>query len=320
MQNKLLIAPFILSLSLCATFGCQKKQADTESATDGAAEQKTAAEEAPSEEPKSNKIEIKGSDSEVNAVQRMAEKFMESHPEVKIAVTGGGSGTGIASLFDKTVDIANSSRPLAPAEKIQAVKKGVKPVATVFATDALSIAVHPDNPVKELTVDQLRKIFSGEATDWKEFGGEGKITAYGRQPSSGTYVFFKDAVVKGDYGDKVLQMNGNAQIVESIAQDKGGIGYVAVGYIKKPDAGIKALAVSNKEGEPGILPTNAEAVAEGKYPIARPLFQYTNGEPEGVVKDFMLFELSPEGKQVALDMGFYPVRTQDAEQNKHLTQ
>lgn len=319
MKANLILVTFFSTI-LIASAGCKSKANQENANAEGgdAAQQKQAeTKEAPADDSKKT-IEIKGSDSEVNLVQRLAEQFMEEHPDVKIAVTGGGSGTGIAALFDKTIDIANSSRPLASAEKVQAVKKGIKPVSNVFATDALSIAVNPENPVKSLTLEQLGKIFRGEATDWKEFGGEGKITAYGRQPSSGTYVFFKDAVVKGDYGDKVLQMNGNAQIVESIAQDKGGIGYVAVGYIKSKDD-IKALPVAAKEGDEAIMPTDEEAVADGKYPIARPLFQYTNGEPTGNVREFLLFELSPTGSKTATEMGFYPVRKADNEQfNGHL--
>lgn len=296
--------------------GCDKKPA-AEPVDAGAASAETELKEEPKEETISN-VEIKGSDSEVNAVQRMAEAFMKEHPNVKVAVTGGGSGTGIASLIDGTIHIANSSRPLAAEEKVHAVKAGVKPVASVFATDALSVIVHPNNPIQHLTLDQLGKIFRGEIADWKELGGSGKLTAYGRQPSSGTYVFFKESVVKGDYGNKVMQMNGNAQIVESIAQDEGGIGYVAVGYVKK-DEGIRAVPVAAEEGAEAVEPTNEVAVAEGKYPIARPLFQYTNGEPEGAVKDFIKFELSDAGKQIAVDMGFYPVRANDQETfNKHL--
>lgn len=265
-----------------------------------------------------NRIQIKGSDSEVNAVQRLAEAFMKEHPDAKIAVTGGGSGTGISALVDGTIDIANSSRAFEPSERLRAKRAGVDPVATIFATDALSIIVHPDNPVKSLTLEQLKKIFSGEATDWAEFGGEGKITAYGRQPNSGTYVFFKNTVVDGDFGNNVRQMNGSAQIVESVATDEEGIGYVAVGYLHSGKDSIKPVAVASTSGEEAVMPTNAEAVRKGSYPIARPLYQYTNGEPEGIVREFLKFELSEQGQKMATEMGFYPVMDRHQDANAHL--
>lgn len=264
------------------------------------------------------RIQIKGSDSEVNAVQRLAEVFMESRPDARIAVTGGGSGTGITALMDGTVDIANSSRPLAPSEKLRASRADVDPVATIFATDALSIIVHPDNPVQSLTLDQIKEIFSGKTEDWSQFGGEGELTAYGRQPNSGTYVFFKNNVVEGDFGNNIRQMNGNAQIVESVAADTGGIGYVAVGYYDSAKDSLKAVPVAKDADSKAVLPTNAAAVKSGDYPIARPLYQYTNGQPDGLVLEFLRFELSDEGQKIATEMGFYPVMDRHQGANAHL--
>ena len=145
-----------------------------------------------------NMIQVKGSDSEVNLVQRLAEVFMKKNPDVNIAVTGGGSGTGIAALINKTTDIANSSRDLSPKEEEAAKKAGVQPFRVIFATDGISVIVHPQNPITKLTLEQLGKIFKGEITNWKEMGGkDGKISLYGRQSNSGTYVFFREFVVKG---------------------------------------------------------------------------------------------------------------------------
>ena len=177
-------------------------------------------------------IQVKGSDSEVNLVQRLAEVFMQKNPGVNISVTGGGSGTGIAALINKQTDIANSSRELSAKEEEAAKKAGVSPFRVAFATDGISVILHPENPVSKLTVDQLGKIFKGEIGNWKEVGGpDMKISLYGRQSNSGTYVFFREFVLKGDYSQHMKSMNGNAQIVEGVQRDKAGVGYAAVGYV-----------------------------------------------------------------------------------------
>ena len=265
-----------------------------------------------------NKIEIKGSDSEVNLVQRMAEAYMAKHPDVQIAVTGGGSGAGIASLIDGTADLANSSREMRGKEKVLASRNKVDPVATVFATDALSVVVHRDNPVEEIGVEQLGQIFAGEVSTWDALGGTGPISAYGRQSSSGTYSFFRDAVVKEEYGQGVREMNGNAQIVEGVGADVGGIGYVAVGYAKSAGDRVKVLPVIPAGGGEAVSPLDAEAVRTGRYPIARSLYQLTDGAPSGALRDFLLFELSPEGEAITVEMGFYPVMDSAQGANDHL--
>ena len=175
-------------------------------------------------------IQVKGSDSEVNLVQRLAEVFMQKNPGVNISVTGGGSGTGIAALINKQTDIANSSRELNVKEEEAAKKAGVTPFRVAFATDAVSVILHPENQVSKLTLEQLGKIFKGEIENWKQVGGPDlKISLYGRQSNSGTYVFFREFVLKGDYSQRMKSMNGNAQIVEGVQRDKAGVGYVAVG-------------------------------------------------------------------------------------------
>lgn len=305
---------FSLALAMGA-LGCDNDKKNTEApAGDGAAQ--SAEGGTPSGEEES--IQIKGSDSEVNVVQRIAEEYMKEHDGVKIAVTGGGSGTGIAALIEGTADIANSSRPLKAKEKLLASRNKVEPVATVFATDALSVIVNKDNPVEALTLEQLGAIFSGESKSWKDVGGEGEVTAYGRQSSSGTYVFFRDAVVKGDYGESVREMNGNAQIVEAIAADAGGVGYVAVGYLKSDNDRIKAVPIVPEGGGDPVSPLDAEAVKQGKYPIARRLYQYTNGKPDGVLREFLLFETSARGQELATEMGFYPIVEAWKKENAHL--
>jgi phosphate transport system substrate-binding protein len=266
-------------------------------------------------------IQVKGSDSEVNLVQKLAEVFMQKNPGVNIAVTGGGSGTGIAALINKTTDIANSSRDLSPKEEEAAKKAGVTPFRVVFATDGISAIVHPDNPVKKLTLEQLGKIFKGDITNWKEVGGpDEKISLYGRQSNSGTYVFFREFVVKGDYSPHKKSMNGNAQIVEAIQRDKAGVGYVAVGYVVSEKGevkpGLKIVDISKDAQSQSFSPAVMENVMTGKYPISRPLNQYLVGKPSGKLLDFIKFELSEEGQQIVRKQGFFPVQKNWMEFNK----
>lgn len=266
-------------------------------------------------------IQIKGSDSEVNLVQKLAEEFMKKNPDVNIAVTGGGSGTGIAALINRTTDIANSSRELNPKEEEAFKKAGIQPFRVVFATDGISVIVHPENPVDKLTLEQLGKIFKGEIKNWSEVGGPNlAISLYGRQSNSGTFVFFREFVLKGDYSPHKKMMNGNAQIVEAVQRDKAGIGYVAVGYVVdhkgevKP--GIKILSVAKDAQSEAYSPKIMENVMTGKYPISRPLNQYLAGKPSGKILDFIRFELSPEGQEIVRKQGFFPVQKEWMEFNK----
>lgn len=258
-------------------------------------------------------IQIKGSDSEVNVVQKLAEEFMKKNPGVNIAVTGGGSGTGIAALINKTTDIANSSRELNPKEEEAAKKAGVEPFRVVFATDGISVITHPENPVSKLTLEQLGKIFKGEIQNWKEVGGpDMAISLYGRQSNSGTYVFFREFVVKADYSPHKKMMNGNAQIVEGIQRDKAGIGYVAVGYVVNEKGevkpGVKIMNIAKDAQSEAYSPAIMDNVMTGKYPISRPLNQYLIGKPTGKLLDFIRFELSPEGQEIVRKQGFFPVQ------------
>src|SRR4030042_4922293 len=216
-------------------------------------------------------IQVKGSDSEVNLVQRLAEVFMQKNTGVNIAVTGGGSGTGIAALINKTTDIANSSREIQSKEEEAAKKAGVQPFRIIFATDGISVVTHPANPISKLTLEQLGKIFKGEIPNWKEGGGkDAKISLYGRQSNSGTYVFFREFVVKADYSPHMKSMNGNAQIVEALKRDTGGIGYVAVGYVVNEKgevmSGVKILNVAKDGQSEAYSPVKMENVMSGKNP------------------------------------------------------
>ncbi len=266
-------------------------------------------------------IQIRGSDSEVNLVQRLAEVFMEENKNVQIAVTGGGSGTGIAALIDGTIDIANSSRPMKEDEINLARKNGIEPVPVRFAVDGVAVIVNAGNPVEALSVTEIGAIFRGEITNWKEVGGEDSpIGLYGRQSNSGTYVFFMETVLKGDYSPQMRNMGGNADIVEAVSADKTGIGYVAIGYVTdggKVRPGIKPVNVSKNPGETGYSPIILENITGGKYPITRPLYQFLNGKPEGAIKDFIMFELSERGQKIILEQGFYPLTDEDKKFNEN---
>jgi phosphate transport system substrate-binding protein len=260
-------------------------------------------------------VMVKGSDTILNLSQRLAEQFSTVQPDVTVSVAGGGSGVGINALINGECDIANASRGIASKEISAARSNGVNPTRIVVAIDALSVIVHARNPVSRLTLAQLGAIYRGEVTNWSQVGGPNKrIVLYGRQPSSGTFVFFRDEVVKAEYATSMRQMNGNAQIVEGVKADEGGIGYVGLGYIRDAD-GFKPLALGREESGEFVSPTDEAKVDAGLYPLTRPLFQYTNGKPRGDARALIEFELSPAGQQVVEEEGFLPVTSDYAEQN-----
>jgi len=269
-------------------------------------------------------IQIRGSDSEVNLVQRLAEEFMNENPHVQIAVTGGGSGVGISSIIDGTVDIANSSRVMKDEEIEQAKANGIDPVPVRFSVDGIAVIVNENNPVNDLTVDELGAIYRGEVGNWSEVGGEDKkINLYGRQSNSGTYVFFMESVLKGDYSPEMRNMGGNADIVEAVSNDETGVGYVAIGYTMEEGSvrpGIKVLNIAKDSSTPATTPLELDNILNGAYPITRPLYQFIKGQPEGAIKDFVEFEISERGQQIVLEQGFYPLRAEDIEANNNSLQ
>ncbi|UCE19805.1 MAG: phosphate ABC transporter substrate-binding protein [Gemmatimonadota bacterium] len=266
-------------------------------------------------------VQVKGSDTLVNLVQVLAEQYMDKNPGTAIAVTGGGSGVGIAAIINGTVDIANHSRPLKDKEFKEFEEKGIIPTTLVIGIDGLSVIVNENNPVDSLSMEDIGKIYRGELDTWNQIGGSDEdISTYGRQPNSGTYVFFQDLVLgKKDYSPKMKQMNGNAQIMDAVKTDANSIGYVGVGYVyderDNVQKGIKVLKVSLSDG-PAYAPTNVDDVKSGRYPIARPLFQTINGKPKGAVKDFVAFELGPEGQKIVEEQGFFPIGGEYIEANK----
>ena len=265
-------------------------------------------------------IMLGGSDSEVNVVARLAEEYMNDNPHVSIAVTGGGSGVGISSLIDGDIDVANSSRPMRDTEE-DALRDnhGEEPYAVRFAVDGVAVLVNDANQVETLTVDQVGAIYRGEITNWSEVGGnDQEITLYGRQSTSGTYVFFMELVVQGEYSERKRNMAGTSDIVEAVIGDEGGIGYAAIGYADED--GVKALDIAAEEGSEAFDPTVLENVTSGNYPLTRPLYQYMAGKPEGALLDYLLFEVSDAGQSIVLDEGFYPITEADREFNKNALQ
>lgn len=265
-------------------------------------------------------IIIKGSDTMLNLTQRLGEAFSAVRPDVTVSVTGGGSGVGINAIINREVDIANASRGIKSKEISSARANGVNPVEIVIALDGLSVIVNSKNPVNKLTLQQIGAIYRGEITNWNQLGGPNKkIVLYGRQPNSGTFVFFREEVVKGECAPIMRQMNGNSQIVEGVKADEGGIGYVGLGYIRNIE-GIKPVAIARKAGESYVSPTDEADVKSGKYPLTRPLYHYLNGKPKGVVRDFILFELSPEGQKIVEEEGFVPVSENYIQRNNQVLQ
>jgi phosphate transport system substrate-binding protein len=251
-------------------------------------------------------VVIKGSDTVLPLSQKEAEVYLEKNKGASITVIGGGSGVGIASMIDGTCDIAQSSRQIKTKEKRQAKKNGINTVETVIAKDALTVVVHPDNPVKQLTIQQIGDIFTGEITNWKEVGGPNKpIVAYSRESSSGTYAFFREHVLGGrEYTSAALLAPATGAIVQSVSQTPSAIGYIGMAYLTD---GVAALQVAKEAGSEYVRASLATAT-DRSYPIARDLYFYTNGEPEGEVKKFLDFVLSPEGQKIVEEVGYVSIR------------
>ena len=259
-----------------------------------------------------NSIQIKGSDTMVNLAQSWAEVYMEENPGEFVAVTGGGSGTGFASLVAGTCDIAMSSRNIKPKEVALAQKNGKNPFEIMIALDGLAVVVHPSNSVDSLTIDQLSAIFSGTITNWRDLGGaDEKIVVLSREVNSGTHVYFKEHVLRNkskrstaEFAPGALMLSSSQAIADEIAANPAAIGYYGMGYISPRH---KAMAVAKDADSPYVMPT-IENVVSGSYPISRPLLLYTNGIPAGLVKKFADFALSSEGQKLVVKTDFVPVK------------
>ncbi len=250
-------------------------------------------------------VTVKGSDTMVILAQRWAEDYMKKNPSQKVQVTGGGSGTGLAALVNGTTDVADASRSIKPDEIAKIRERfNTVPVETVVARDGVAIYVNEANPLQSLTQEQIKAIYLGDVTNWKDVGGpDARIVLYSRENSSGTYVFFKEHVLANeDFAAEAQTLPGTAAVVNAVAKERFGIGYGGAAYAK----GVKELKVVGKDGQ-GYLP-NAENVKSGKYPLSRPLFMYTRAAPAGEVKKFIDFCLSQEGQEIVTKVGYYPIR------------
>lgn len=241
-------------------------------------------------------ITMQGSTTVLPIAQRTAEVFMDRHPEVKISVQGGGSGVGIAGIIDRTCDIGDASRSMKEQELSNAVSKGVNPKANFVAMDGIAVIVHPSNKVSGLTKNQVKDIYTGKISDWSQLGGEKqKIVVISRDSASGTFESFGElALDKEKVRADALMQASNQAVASTVAKTPGAIGYVGLGYISSQ---VKALTLN------GVMPS-AQSVLSSKYTLSRPLFMYTNGSPQGVVKDFLNFVLSEEGQKLVEEEGF----------------
>jgi len=260
-------------------------------------------------------IRIIGSNTVTPLSAVWAEEFMKTHPDVSIAVSGPGSGVGIAALINGTTDICQASRKIKQTEIDQAEANGVEPYEIQVATDALSVVVHPSNPVSELTIVQLSAIYTGEITNWNEVGGnDAEIVAISRDTNSGTHVFFKEHVVQMqglptedkslEYGGDVLMLPSTEEGVSQVADNPNAIFYPGLGYVTEE---VKPLAIKQTADSTGVLPS-VQTALDGTYPIARPLLFYTDGEPAGVIKDFIDYCLSSEGQDKVIEVGYVPLQ------------
>lgn len=258
--------------------------------------------------PEVSYITIKGSDTMVHLASAWAESYMKSHPNADISVTGGGSGTGIAALLNGTTDICIASRSIKQKEVNLAEEKGLHPNEIVTSRDGIAVVVNPGNPIETLTVEQIGKIYIGAYTNWKDVGGpDHEIVVLSRESSSGTYVFFQEHVLsKKDYSQDAMLMPSTSAIIQSVSQDAWAIGYVGLGYGVQAADRVKMLAVKETEESPAVSPSVA-TVQDATYSIARPLHFYTDGAPEGAIKDFVTFVLSDAGQEIVLESGYVPV-------------
>jgi phosphate transport system substrate-binding protein len=255
-------------------------------------------------------IENEGSDTLVNVALAWAEQYMQEHPKVRISVTGGGSGTGIASLINGTADIANASREMKSEEVKAAQANGITPVEFVVARDAIAVVVNPSNPVRALNLQQISDIYTGKITNWREVGGDDRpIVLLSRESNSGTYVYVLENVIRmGDPKSKLLftpdtlLMPSSEGISTEVRQNPNAIGYDGLGYVTSDQ---KVLAVARDASSPYVLPSVAN-VNNGTYPISRPLYMYTIGEPSGQVKAYLDWVLGP-GQKLVSKLGFVPL-------------
>jgi len=259
-------------------------------------------------------IRAKGSDTMIQLATGWAEAYRKVNPGVMVNANGGGSGTGIAALQNGTTDLCNASREIKPEEREKVKTTTGKEVKEfVVAYDALAVYSNPSNPVKEISIEELREIWAegGSISSWDQVnpGAKGKLVLFGRQNNSGTYDYFREHICgkkdgkQREFRGGISELNGSAEVVENVAKTPSGMGYSGMGY-KTP--AVNWLKVSKKKGEAGVEP-GVDAARSGKYPISRKLYIYTAGEPTGETKAFIDWVLSPEGQKIVEKEGFVPL-------------
>jgi phosphate transport system substrate-binding protein len=257
-------------------------------------------------------IQNKGSDTIVNLALAWAERYQQEHPEVRISVTGGGTGTGIASLINGTVDIANASRTIKKEEIAEAQQQGIDPQEHVIARDAIAVIVNPNNPVQKLTLEQVSEIYRGEINNWKEVGGEDRpIVRVSRETNSGTHVYFLESVIrmgkkdsKVIFAEDTLLLPSSEGIISEVGDNPSAIGYDGLGYVTPQ---VKVISIAEKPNGDYIQPS-AETVNNGKYPISRELYMYTGNQPNAAIQAYLNWILTPEAQEIVTDLGFVPVK------------
>ena len=257
----------------------------------------------------SGTITLKGSDTMVRLGQRWAEEYMKTHQGAAIQVSGGGSGTGIAALLNGGTDICQASRDMKAEEYASAEQKKIRPFRVAMALDGIALFVNEANPVKDLSLDQLRDIYTGSITNWKEVGGPAHvIVLYGRENNSGTYAYFKEHVLKNeDYAEATQTLPGTAAVVSAVANDKFGIGYGGIAWSK----GVRSLPIRKDAQSAPIEPT-MDNIIKGTYPISRELYWFFNGAPTGETKDFLNWALSETGQKIAEQVDYVPLPKEKA--------
>ncbi len=292
---RLRLFPLIIIFSLLVT-ACSAAQPEGQSASSSAY------------------IQNKGSDTIVNLALAWAERYQENHPEVRISVTGGGTGTGMSALISGTVDIANASRKIKAEEIASAEKNGIIPEEHVIARDAIAVIVHPDNPIQQLSLEQISRIYKGEINNWKELGGEDRpIVRLSRETNSGTHVYFLEEVIRlGSKEDKsifsadTLLLPSSEGIIAEVSENPNAIGYDGLGYVTED---VKMLAIAANPEAPFVLPS-IETVNNGSYPISRDLFMYTKQNPSTATLAYLEWIFTPEAQEIVSSLGFVPVHNQ----------
>lgn len=265
----------------------------------------------------SSQLIIKGSDTEVNLMTLLAEAYWQQNPDTRLSISGGGSGVGIVALLNNRADIANASRPMTSQERALFRHLDVACDTFIFAEDAITIITHADNPIDSLTETQLQQIFSGQVRNWQVLNGNNlRISIYGRPNNSGTHAWLQKKLGI-TFSEHALEMNGNAQIVQAVKLDKGGIGYVSAGYVMKEHRqvgrGFKIVRIA-ANGQPAYSPLDRQAIAVQKYYLLRPLYQYIRRESMDKAQPFIEFIKSPAGQEILLANGYFSVQYDLAKQ------